>query len=473
MSLARHTLLYMPAQVVGPLAQFVATVAWTHYVAPSAFGIVTFVIAAQDMTSVLGIVWWSLFVVRFQSRYAGGDALKFRRMDSRLAAFAALLQAALAVPALAAIGAPLTPGLVGATFAFLATRTLTNHYSEWARARHAIAIYTIAQMAAPTLAASLSLIAAASLGGSPTIVLGAMALGQGVALAAVVAMLHVPAPAPRLDRAILAAAWRYGLPLVGSGVMVWIGTNVARLAVQYALGADAVGTFSAGWGIGLRLAGVLSMLCTAAAFPLAVQRLEAGDRVGAARQVSMNSALMAGLLLPAVVGVAFLSPALARLFIAEPFRAVTALILPIATLTAALRALRIHSGDQMGLLFERTKTMMYFNAADAALSVGLTGVGVWFGGMAGAALGTLAASAILLCATTLYIVRRLSFRPATSALMRIGVATLTMAAVLAIAPEPQDVLDLFSLIALCVVVYGAMIALLFRAERAVLRASFA
>jgi len=148
-------------------------------------------------------------------------------------------------------------------------------------------------------------------------------------------------------------------------------------------------------------------------------------------------ALRAGLLMPAVVGVAFLSLALARLVIAEPFRAATALILPIATLTAALRAPRIHSGDQMGLLFERTKTMMYFNAADAALPVGLTGLGVWLGGMAGAALGTLAASTILLCATTLYIARRLSFRPATSALMLIGLATLTMATVLAIAPEPR------------------------------------
>ena len=48
MSLARNTLLYMPAQVIGPLAQFAATVAWTHYVAPSAFGIVTFVMSPSD-----------------------------------------------------------------------------------------------------------------------------------------------------------------------------------------------------------------------------------------------------------------------------------------------------------------------------------------------------------------------------------------------------------------------------------------
>ena len=473
MSLARNTLLYMPAQVIGPLAQFAATVAWTHYIAPSAFGVVTFVIAAQDMTSVLGIVWWSMFVVRFQSRYAGDDAVKFRRMDSRVAALAALLQALLAAPALAAIGAPPSPGLVAATFAFLATRTLMNHYSEWARARHAIAIYSLAQLAAPLLAAALSLAAAVAFGGDPATVLGAMALGQGAALVAVMALLRTPSPAPAFDMDILRAAWRYGLPLVASGVLVWIGTNVARLAVQYALGADMVGTFSAGWGIGLRLAGVLSMLCTAAAFPLAVQRLESGDREGAARQVSLNMALMAGLLVPAVVGVAFLSPALAGLFIAEPFRAATAVILPIATLTAALRALRIHTGDQMGLLLERTGTMMAFNAADAALSIALTAVGVMVGGMAGAAIGTLAAAAILLAATSVYIVRRLSFRLATGALARIGVATLAMAAVLVIAPQPSDVPHLLALIALCVVAYGAMIGLLFQAEARVLRAGFA
>ena len=473
MSLARNTLLYMPAQVIGPLAQFAATVAWTHYVAPSAFGIVTFVIAAQDMTSVLGIVWWSMFVVRFQSRYAGDEDVKFRSMDSRMVAVAALFQALLSVPALAAIGAPLSPGLVAATFAFLATRTLTNHYSEWARARHAIAVYTLGQLAAPLLAAALSLAGAVAFGGDPAVVLGAMALGQGAALLAVMALLRTPLPARAFDMGILKAAWRYGLPLVASGVLLWVATNVARLAVQYALGADMVGTFSAGWGIGLRLAGVLSMLCTAAAFPLAVQRLESGDRDGAARQVSLNMALMAGLLIPAVVGVAFLSPALALLFIAEPFRAATAVILPIATLTAALRALRIHTGDQMGLLLERTGTMMAFNAADAALSVALTGIGVAVGGMVGAAVGTLAAAAFALAASSLYIVRRLSFRPATGALVRIGAATATMALVLVIAPQPRDVPHLLALIALCVVAYAAMIGLLFQTDARVLRARWA
>jgi O-antigen/teichoic acid export membrane protein len=148
-------------------------------------------------------------------------------------------------------------------------------------------------------------------------------------------------------------------------------------------------------------------------------------------------------------------------------------ILPIATLTAALRALRIHTGDQMGLLLERTGTMMAFNAADAALSVALTAVGVAVGGMAGAAIGTLAAAAILLAATSFYIVRRLHFRPATGALARIGFATLAMAAVLVIAPQPRDVPHLFALIALCVVAYGAMIGLLFQVEARVLRASLA
>ena len=57
--------------------------------------------------------------------------------------------------------------------------------------------------------------------------------------------------------------------------------------------------------------------------------------------------------------------------------------------------------------------------------------------------------------------------------MRIGVATLTMAAVLAIAPKANDVLRFFEVIALHVVAYGASLALLLRAEMALLRASVA
>ena len=46
-SLLRNTLFYLPAQFLGPLVQFAVVVIWTHLLDPAAFGVVTFVVAAQ------------------------------------------------------------------------------------------------------------------------------------------------------------------------------------------------------------------------------------------------------------------------------------------------------------------------------------------------------------------------------------------------------------------------------------------
>ena len=80
-SLLKNTLLYMPAQLLGPLLQFGVTIIWTHLLAPADFGVVTFVVASQEIVALIGIAWWSIFVVRFQKRYAEGDARRFRTME--------------------------------------------------------------------------------------------------------------------------------------------------------------------------------------------------------------------------------------------------------------------------------------------------------------------------------------------------------------------------------------------------------
>ena len=40
-----QTLLYLPAQLLGPAVQFLAAVAWTHWLSPSEYGVVALVIA--------------------------------------------------------------------------------------------------------------------------------------------------------------------------------------------------------------------------------------------------------------------------------------------------------------------------------------------------------------------------------------------------------------------------------------------
>ena len=73
-SLAKSTLQYLPAQFLGPVVLFTTTVVWTHLLDPANFGVLAFVIAAQELTGLFGLTWWSMFVVRFQSRFAEADA---------------------------------------------------------------------------------------------------------------------------------------------------------------------------------------------------------------------------------------------------------------------------------------------------------------------------------------------------------------------------------------------------------------
>ena len=46
--LIRQTLLYLPAQLLGPLAQLAAIVLWTHWLDPNEFGLFTLAMAMQE-----------------------------------------------------------------------------------------------------------------------------------------------------------------------------------------------------------------------------------------------------------------------------------------------------------------------------------------------------------------------------------------------------------------------------------------
>ena len=82
--LLRNTLLYLPAQLFAPLLQFIVTVVWTHLFDPAVYGVVAFVVAAQELTGGLGLAWWSVYLLRFRQQYA--DAARFAAMDARVVA---------------------------------------------------------------------------------------------------------------------------------------------------------------------------------------------------------------------------------------------------------------------------------------------------------------------------------------------------------------------------------------------------
>ncbi|MFV0282119.1 MAG: lipopolysaccharide biosynthesis protein [Rhodoblastus sp.] len=464
-SLVRNTILYLPAQVIGPLVQFSVVIAWTHLLDPAAYGLVTFVVAAQELSGLVVLAWWSLYMLRFRQRYEGVDETRFRSMDQRMVACGAAAQIVFAPFCFLAIGIVADVKTTLAAAAYLVMRLAVVHYSEWARSFHRIGVYSVAQLAGPILGSGLSIPALLAFGATPAVVFLSLAFGQGVGALVVMSALGVRPGVGRFDWSIFREARHYGAPLILSGLFAWGAINGVRVIVQVGAGIVALGLLSAGWGIGQRVANFVAMICTAAAFPIAVDRIEAGDRRGALEQVALNGVMMLALLAPAIAGVAVLAAPLVDLLIAAEYRAVTASVLPISTAIGAIRTYKTHTADQAGLLLERTRTLIVFNFADITITLVCTAIGLGVGGIDGAVVGCLVGASVAALGALVYAVRWLELPFKFSASLRIMICVGVMLVVLVLAPRPHSALQVMAEIVFGAALYGAALLVLFPRER--------
>lgn len=460
-------MLYLPAQALTPAIQFATTILWTHLLDPTVFGVVAFVIAGQEAVAWAAITWWSMFVLRFRRRHAAEGEARLRQMDARVAFVSVGVMVALTAPTLALIGQATNTPLLLAAASYFILRTLLAHYSEWARADHQIAAYSAAQLVAAFVGSALSIVVVLARGPSPALVIAAQTVGQALALGLLFHQTRLQAGVGRFDRAIFGEALRYCAPLVISGLTGWIAPNCIRVLVQHWDGVVGLGLLSVGWGLGQRIAGVLSMLFTAAAYPLAVSNLESGDQRGALAQVSLNGVFLLAVLAPAVAGATMLSDPIVTLLIADQFRATTIIVLPIALLAASIRAVRAHVSDQTTLLLQKTAFTMWICIGEALANILFCALGLHFGGVVGATIGVVAGTSLSTIASFVYTFALGLPAPAPFTLARIGVATAIMCAALTLLPTPVGALAVTASSLYGAAVYALVIALTFPECRSV------
>lgn len=248
--LLRSTVLYLPAQFTPPFVQFVTTVVWTYLLDPATVGFVNFIIAVQEIMACVGRTGWTLFVFRYCERFRDRNEQQFVAMDKRMALLASAMQLVLTPPMLFLLALPCNVATIAATSAYLVTRMLLGHYGDWARADHAITAYTSGQIVASIVGSGLSVVAILLFGPTCAVLLAAQALGQALALAALIAQTKIRFGIGTFDKAIFQEVKRYAkLALVG-GVVGWGAGNVIRILVQYMDGPVALGLISVGWGSG-------------------------------------------------------------------------------------------------------------------------------------------------------------------------------------------------------------------------------
>ena len=461
--LLRHTLLYLPAQLVGPLFQLVAMIVWTHVVDEHTLGIITLVTATHELLLVGFLAWWSQYALRFFGRYQHGpESLRFHRTENSVLLASVILQSIVAIFILLVIIAPdAKAGILLATVGYVSTRSVSLYIGERARARQQIWVYSIQQVCGPSIGFVIGLVLIELFGQSAEWPLTGYAVAQMVAILIVLPKIGYGHSFWPIDRGIVEHALRYGLPLIIGGALGWVGLNAPRFIVNEMAGVAAAGLFAVGYGLGQRAAAVAAMLVTAAAFPLAVKSMEHGGSRAAMHQLADNSALLFAILAPSLAGIFMLRAEIVHLLIALPFQQVTLSILPLATLAGAIRNLRAHFGDQVFLLHSRTRWMMAVAAIDATMTMLLSALcfRYWgFAGAAGATVGAALAAAIVSFAIGF---SRFGLTLPVGHLIRIALATLAMAALLRLFPEASTLIHLAAHIGAGAAAYLATLAVLY------------
>lgn len=474
--LIRQTLAYLPSQVIGPLLQFATVIVLTHFLAPADYGVTMLIFTAQELIYMVTLAWWSAYVLRYGGLYDAGEArARFRRTQGLVLLVTALAQAGVALGLVELFMRGFSPAFEAATVGFVVTRSFLSFLSERARAEVRILDFSILQIAPPLFGLLLSM-AALSLEGPRTgIVLAVFAAVQ--ALVALVMGLRLGAFAvPRLpDGAILRASLRFGVLVLAGGVLVWCATNGIRLVVEAMGGAEALGLLSVSWGIAQRLAAMAGTLVTAAAYPLAVKAMLAGDHDGARAQISSNSVLLLLVMAPAVTGVIAINEPMMTLLVAKEFEAMSIAILPAAMLGAALRNMRVHGWDQLYLLFEKQGLMLALALAEAILIVLGAMLGYRLAGVQGAVTASALVVALMVGVDYAFLRARFGLAAPFGPYLRIVLAAVVMLVVLraggafglAITP---GWLSLSRAVLEGGLLYAALLALLFPRERAMVLA---
>ncbi|MET0443538.1 MAG: oligosaccharide flippase family protein, partial [Pseudorhodoplanes sp.] len=358
--LLKRTILYLPAQVVGPLFQLVAMIVWTHVVNERTLGVITLITATHELLQLAFLAWWSQYALRFFGRYhEGEEAERFYRTENVVILLSLVLQSAAVVAVLyTVIATDTNPMLLGATIAYVISRSLNLYIAERARVRHQIGVYSIQQIVGPAVGFLLGLLLIETISPAPEWPLLGYAAAQLFAALIVLPKIGYSRRIWPIDREIIRHALGYGIPLIFGGALGWVGLNASRFVVNDMLGVAAAGLFAVGYGLGQRAAAVAAMLVTAAAFPLAVKSMEQNGSQAAMRQLSDNGALLLGILAPSIAGIFLLRAEIVHLLIAAPFQTVTLAILPLSTLAGSIRNIRAHFGDQVFLLHSRTRLMV-------------------------------------------------------------------------------------------------------------------
>lgn len=457
--LIRHTLLYMPAQLVSPLVQAVTLLIWAFLLPSTELGAASLIISFQEISSSLFFAWWSHFALRNIVRFRKEDSItSFLSSESIVIFILLLTQIVFMTPILIWYFSDLISyTFLLSTLAFISTRSINIYLAERARADARIFIYTIQRALVPAAGLALSVMFVYLFDASAASVLFGFTLSQTMSLVVSVSFSDVFRVKPMLNRDLINNALSFGIPVMASALLTAVAVHAPRFIVDQTIDLAAAGMFAVIYGLGVRTSNIASMLVTAGAYPLVVNKYEAEGSRAAHKQLQQNTILLAACVMPAVFGLIAINQSLVSIILPPDFRESALLILPIAAIAGVIRDFRSHSTNQIFLLHNKTRFSTVISLIDLVVGITFSFIGVQMWGLVGVAAGSLAAAVISLILSIALSGLKFGFFLPTRELFRVTIATLLMFISVWSLPETHTSFYLLGKIVMGAIIYFILI----------------
>ena len=421
---------YLPANIVQGVVGFLSIILFTRLLSPEDFGRYALAFSVMSLSHVAVFTWLEAAMARFWAAQKPGAATQGHFASLYRTAFV-LCGVFILVGGLAIWILPVDPlfkialaaGLGGAP-----ARCLVKLGQERYRAAGEVA--RAAGLDIGVAIGGLVIGVAFALGGW-----GGAAPLLGIGLAPMAALPFVlpgelkQARGGGFESARVRSYALYGYPIAASLALTVVLSSTDRFLLAAFLDEGAVGAYHASYSIANRTLDVLFLWLGSAGQPALVMALERGglDRLKIAAREQLSTFLLIGL--PAAAGVALVARPLAEVLIGEELRTAAAGVTPWIALSALLYGLTAYYFGQAFTLGKKTKRLLIAMAIPAGLNVVLNLILVPRFGLIGAAWATAASFALGLLATWLIGRRVLALPVPWDSLVRCGVATGAMAAV--------------------------------------------
>lgn len=426
---------YLPANIVQGVVGFLAIVLFTRILSPEDFGRYALAFSVTTLVHVAVFTWLEAAMARFWATEEPGPGLAAHFASLYRAAF---LVSLIYVPAVAlAIWLwPADPNFkLALAFGLCSSpiRCLAKLGQERLRAAGEVSKSAGLDMGVTisglVIGVGFALLGAG--GASPLI---------GLALGSLAALPFVLPGELRQARTGVVTVQRvqtyagYGYPIAASLALTVVLASTDRFLLAAFLDEAAVGAYHAGYTIANRTLDVLFLWLGTAGQPALVMALERGGaaRLKEAAREQASTFLLIGL--PAAAGVALVAKPLAEVLIGEDLRTAAAVVTPWIALSALLYGLTAYYFGQAFTLGKKTRLLLVAMAIPALLNIVLNVILVPRFGVVGAAWATAASFGVGMLATMAIGRSAVTLPIPWESLIRCGIATGVMAAVVSRLP---------------------------------------